>query len=82
MIQLLNILDSNNKLWSEIKYTRCLPTSGIALVTKDKFHLFMTKSKVEISGYKEAKREISCSTQNTIIQSSNITVLISAIMTR
>lgn len=82
MIQVLNILDSKNKMCSKIKYTRCLPTSRIALVTKDQFHLLMTKSKVEISGYREAKREVSCSTQNTIIQSSNITILISAKMTR
>lgn len=39
----------------------------------------MISNEVEISGYREAKREIRGYTQNTTIQSSNIITLLSAI---
>lgn len=40
MTQVLNIWGPNNKMFSEIEHTRCLPISGIALVYLYRLDLF------------------------------------------
>lgn len=79
MIEGINVLNSINKMFSETECTRYLTKSRITQVTQAQFCFHMISNEVEISGYREAKREIRGYTQNTTIQSSNIITLLSTI---